>query len=142
MKAKIQNLISLMNNGEVTAYQVHKETGITQSKLASLKNGDIKIDNLTLQVAEKLVKYYNKEMKKMKYELKEMENGELKRVEYFDDFKDVKEHLIQTDYFSWINENEPNKELPKFEDTESIQDIQNIFDEYDYSWWTMVVEEK
>nr|WP_304944662.1 XRE family transcriptional regulator [Streptococcus dysgalactiae] len=45
-----------------TQYGIAKATGITQSKLSGLKNGKIKIENLSLEVASILTKYAEEKM--------------------------------------------------------------------------------
>ena len=58
----------------------------------------------------------------------EMNEGSKVTEETFNSFEELKSHLIEVDYFSWINDNEPEKELPNIE-------------EFDYSWWTLTAEE-
>jgi hypothetical protein len=53
----------------------------------------------------------------------------------------LKSHLIEADYFSWIHDNEPEKELPNIEEVETLEELQTIFNEFDYSWWTLTAEE-
>lgn len=79
------------------------------------------------------------------YKLIARENGDIQSEEHFNNFEDLKNHLITVDYFSWINEAEQMdnvelSELPNFTKTEDVDDIQKILDEYDYSWWSMTVE--
>ena len=33
------------------------------------------------------------------------------------------------------------KELPNLEEVETLEELQVIFDEFDYSWWTLTAEE-
>ena len=81
-----------------------------------------------------------------KYVLREYsEDEELRTEETFDNFEDLKEHLIQNtnDYFGWINDNgdsDDYREVPDFKDVETIQEIESILDAFDYSWWSMAVE--
>lgn len=63
-----------------------------------------------------------------------------KTTETFANFEKLKQHLISTDYFSWINDNEPERDLPNFEDVESIEDINYILKQFDYSWWKLSLE--
>lgn len=76
------------------------------------------------------------------YRLILMDHGSEEILGNFETFEKLKQHLIETDYFSWIKDNEPDRELPKFEDVEDVKDLEVIFDEYDYNWWTMIVEVK
>lgn len=54
MKKQIEKTIELMNEGKLTAYEVHKKTGISQSKLSDLKKGNAAIENLSLKNSIKL----------------------------------------------------------------------------------------
>lgn len=47
-----------------TAYRIAKETGVGQSNITNLRNGERKVDNLTLAVAEKLGKLWEEQMMK------------------------------------------------------------------------------
>lgn len=76
------------------------------------------------------------------YRLILMDHGNEEILGNFETFEKLKQHLIEIDYFSWIKDNEPDRELPKFEDVEDVKDLELIFDEYDYNWWTMIVEVK
>ena len=71
----------------------------------------------------------------------EMNEGATVTEEIFENFEALKKHLLKNDYFSWINENEPEKELPSIEEVETLQELQAIFEEYDYSWWALSAEE-
>ena len=73
------------------------------------------------------------------YKLIARQQGVIQSMESFNSFQGLKHHLVNTDYFSWILDNEHDKELPNFQDVESMEDIQKIFEEFDYSWWTMEV---
>lgn len=59
MKKQIEKTIQLMNEGKITAYEVHKKTGITQSKLSDLKKGNAAIENLSLKNSIKLAEANN-----------------------------------------------------------------------------------
>lgn len=76
------------------------------------------------------------------FELIVREQGNLQSVENFDTFEVLKKHLIENDYFSWILDEDPEKVLPNFEDVENVEDIQLIFEDFDYNWWTMEVKIK
>lgn len=67
----------------------------------------------------------------------EFYNGEKYLINVFETFQDLKQHLLEKDYFSCINENEPEKELPNFESVESLNEIKQIFKDYD--WWTLMI---
>ena len=71
----------------------------------------------------------------------EMNEGATVTEEIFENFEALKKYLLKNDYFSWINENEPEKELPSIEEVETLQELQAIFEEYDYSWWALSAEE-
>lgn len=56
MRKDIEDLI----NSQITGYQIHKATGISQSLISELRLGKRTIDNLSFKNAEKLATYYNK----------------------------------------------------------------------------------
>lgn len=57
-----KDIIKLIES-DITGYKIFKATGISQSKISSLRNGKQKIDDLTLRTTEKLYKYYNEQVK-------------------------------------------------------------------------------
>lgn len=63
----------------------------------------------------------------------EMNEGSKVTEETFNSFEELKKHLVENDYFSWIHDNEPEKELPNIEEVETLEDLQAIFEEFDYS---------
>lgn len=60
MRKKIQKLLE----SDISAYKIAKDTGVTQSKISCLRSGTIKIENITLAIAEKLALYYDELNKK------------------------------------------------------------------------------
>ncbi len=52
-KRKIIELIE----SDITGYQIHKETGVSQYVISQLRQGKRDIDNLTLNTTEKLYNY-------------------------------------------------------------------------------------
>lgn len=74
--------------------------------------------------------------------LVELENGKVKNEEVFESFEALKKHLMENDYFSWILDEEPDAELPDFSGVTELSEIVNIFQEFDYSWWTMQIYEE
>lgn len=72
--------------------------------------------------------------------LVELENGKVRTEEVFETFEDLKEHLMKNDYFSWVLDNEPERELPDFTGVTELNEVVDIFREFDYSWWTMKIE--
>lgn len=47
----------LIKNESITSYKIEKETGVSRAKIGRLRNGKNKIDDLTLDTAEKLYNY-------------------------------------------------------------------------------------
>lgn len=134
---KIQKLL----NSNLTSYRAAQITNVKQPVYYRYQKRQTPIENMTLKVASEIMKIINLEEKSM-YTLKIEEEGKLQTVENFNNFEDLKNHLITTDYFSWINDNEPDRELPDFTDVEDVEDINDILEDYDYSWWTAEVEER
>ncbi|MDU0477611.1 hypothetical protein QVA73_12110, partial [Staphylococcus chromogenes] len=52
-KRKIIELIE----SDITGYQIHKETGVSQYVISQLRQGKRDVDNLTLNTTEKLYNY-------------------------------------------------------------------------------------
>ena len=73
--------------------------------------------------------------------LVEIKEGKEKNVEVFLTVADTINYLNKNDFFSWILDNEPERELPDFNKVETLEELEAIFDEYDYSWWRMSAEE-
>lgn len=61
MEANKQQIIWLLEN--VTQYRIAKETDISQGSISQLKNGKIKIDNLTFKTASALTELAKKMQK-------------------------------------------------------------------------------
>ena len=61
MEASEQRILWLLEN--VTQYHIAKETGISQGSISQLKNGKIKIDNLTFKTASALTELAKKMQK-------------------------------------------------------------------------------
>ncbi len=55
MEANSKDIEWILENA--TQYRIAKETGITQSKISDLKNGKVKIENLSLRIASKLTTF-------------------------------------------------------------------------------------
>ena len=61
MEANKQQIIWLLEH--VTQYRIAKETGMSQGSLSQLKNGKIKIENLTFKTASALTELAKKMQK-------------------------------------------------------------------------------
>ena len=61
MEANEQQILWLLENA--TQYRIAKETGMSQGSISRLKNGKIKIDNLTLKTASALTELAKKMQK-------------------------------------------------------------------------------
>lgn len=59
---KVQDKIEALLNSKMSQYAIGKATGVTQSKISELKNGKRDINNLTLEVADKLANFYDASM--------------------------------------------------------------------------------
>lgn len=55
-KKKIIELVE----SNITGYQIHKETGVSQYVISQLRQGKRDVDNLTLNTTEKLYEYSKK----------------------------------------------------------------------------------
>jgi hypothetical protein len=63
MEANSKDIEWLLENA--TQYMISKETNVPQSKISRLKNGKIKMENLTFEVASILTDFSKKLQKKL-----------------------------------------------------------------------------
>lgn len=75
----------------------------------------------------------------MKYELIEQDHG-YKKPLIQGTCEQIIEYLKQHDMFSWILDEEPNRELPDLEHITTIDDLERELEKYDYGWWRLTVE--
>ena len=134
------NKINQLLDSDMTGYRVAQLTNVKQPMYDRYKSGQTPVTNMTIKVADELMRLIKLEEKAM-YKLIIKEEGKLQTVENFESFEALKSHLITTNYFGWINDNEPDRELPDFTDAESVREINAILDDYDYDWWTASVVE-
>ena len=57
MVDKLIKEIEKLLNSEISTYKIAKDSGVTYSLLSDYRNGKRKIENMTLQVAKKLIRY-------------------------------------------------------------------------------------
>lgn len=55
--SEYKQTIKKLIESDLTGYQIYKETGISQTVISTLRNGNRDIDNLTLKTTEKLYEY-------------------------------------------------------------------------------------
>lgn len=60
MVDKLIKEIEELLNSEISSYKISKDSGVTYSLLSDYRNGKRKIENMTLQVANKLLRYSEK----------------------------------------------------------------------------------
>ena len=68
MVDKLIKEIEELLNSEISSYKIAKDSGVTYSLLSDYRNGKRKIENMTLQVAKKLIRY-SEELKNEKWRL-------------------------------------------------------------------------
>lgn len=66
MVDKLIKEIEELLNSEISTYKIAKDSGVTYSLLSDYRNGKRKIENMTLQVAKKLIRY-SEELKNDKW---------------------------------------------------------------------------
>ena len=66
MEDKLIKEIEELLNSEISTYKIAKDSGVTYSLLSDYRNGKRKIENMTLQVAKKLIRY-SEELKNDKW---------------------------------------------------------------------------
>lgn len=57
-----QTIINLIKS-DISGYQIYLATGISQTVISTLRNGNRDIDNLTLKTTEKLYDYAKRNLK-------------------------------------------------------------------------------
>lgn len=86
LRENLERVVALMRSGEVTAYRVAQETGISQYQLSLLKNGGSSIDNLRLWTAERLDMFY------VNYRIEEIIGAVINALEKDEDTYHVKHY--------------------------------------------------
>lgn len=61
--SEYKQTIKKLIESDLTGYQIYKETGISQTVISTLRNGNRDIDNLTLKTTEKLYEYAKAHLK-------------------------------------------------------------------------------
>lgn len=54
----IEEIIKQLLDSDISAYRIAKDTGVSQSIITRLRNGDRTIDQLTVGTAQKLIDYW------------------------------------------------------------------------------------
>ena len=67
MVDKIIKEIEELLNSEISSYKISKDSGVAYSLISDYRNGKRKLENMTLQVAKKLIRY-SEELKMRNYE--------------------------------------------------------------------------
>ena len=57
MVDKIFKEIEELLNSEISSYKISKDSGVAYSLISDYRNGKRKLENMTLQVAKKLIRY-------------------------------------------------------------------------------------
>lgn len=82
----------------------------------------------------------NEQKRGKKMKLIENNHGE-KRTLAEGHVEDIVKYLKANDLFTWILEEEPDREMPSFDGIETARELRAIFDDHDYSWWHLKIEE-
>ena len=67
MVDKLIKEIEELLNSEISSYKISKDSGVAYSLISDYRNGKRKLENMTLQVAKKLIKY-SEELKMRNYD--------------------------------------------------------------------------
>lgn len=129
-------ILSVISNHDYTSYDIADKTGISQPTISRLRNGKAKFQRLSLEYAMWFQLYYDYKISS-KFKLIAWENGKLQSVENFSNFKDLKEHLTNTNYVIGFD----NVQWNTFDDTETPNDIRKILAQYDINWWRLELVE-
>lgn len=57
---KIRDEIQELLDSNLSAYRIAKESGVAQAVITKLRNGDRKIENLTVESGQKLMDYWHR----------------------------------------------------------------------------------
>ncbi|CAI3461687.1 helix-turn-helix domain-containing protein [Enterococcus cecorum] len=125
-------ILSVINNHDYTSYDIADKTGISQPTISRLRNGKAKFERLSLEYSMWLQLYYDYK-KDSKFKLIAWEEGKLQSVENFNTFKDLKEHLSNTNYVVGF----VDIKWDSFDDAETPNDIKKILEKYDIGWWKL-----
>lgn len=55
--SEYKQIITKLILSDISGYKIHKETGVSQTVISSLRTGTRDLDNLTLKTTEKLYEY-------------------------------------------------------------------------------------
>lgn len=56
--------------------------------------------------------------------------------------EDIVEYLKENEnVYNWIQDEEPEKELPNLDKIENLRELKDELDKIDLDWWTLEVEE-
>ena len=71
-------------------------------------------------------------------------HGEVDFEKVFGAAADIIDYLNENteELFGWILENEPDAVLPDFSEASTLDQVERILKDYDYSWWTVQIEEE
>lgn len=125
-------ILSVINNHDYTSYDIADKTGISQPTISRLRNGKAKFERLSLEYSMWLQLYHDYK-KDSKFKLIAWEEGKLQSVENFNTFKDLKEHLSNTNYVVGL----VDTKWDSFDDAETPNDIKKILEKYDIGWWKL-----
>lgn len=125
-------ILSVINNHDYTSYDIADKTGISQPTISRLRNGKAKFERLSLEYAMWLQLYHDYKTPS-KFKLVAWEEGKLQSVENFNTFKDLKEHLSNTNYVVGF----VDTKWDSFDDAETPNDIKKILEKYDIGWWKL-----
>lgn len=67
MVDKLIKEIEELLNSEISSYKIAKDSGVSYSLISDYRNAKRKIENMTLQVAKKLIRY-SEELKMRNYD--------------------------------------------------------------------------
>lgn len=125
-------ILSVINNHDYTSYDIADKTGISQPTISRLRNGKAKFERLSLEYSMWLQLYYDYK-KDSKFKLIAWEEGKLQSVENLNTFKDLKEHLSNTNYVVGF----VDIKWDSFDNAETPNDIKKILEKYDIGWWKL-----
>ena len=85
----MRELIEWLLEGDISSYEIEKETGISRDAIAKIRRGDIKLGNVTLDRAEALAEYASEKKNEAEF-IMSMVGKKWKNIE-----SDTKEKLLK-----------------------------------------------
>ena len=143
IKNNIQEILDIKG---ISINMLAKALGREYSGVHRLVNRD-SLDTTPLATLIEISNYLDVDIKKLyegdyKMKLIEMDHGE-EKVLIEGSLEEIVGYLRENeDIINWVQDEDPEMELPNLDDVETIGDLQAELSKVDLDWWALVVEEQ